>query len=139
MSLYGGISRAESTERLFQYFYYLGQNEEEFKKAITEVPLYRAALFGPNRVYSNITQDFEPVSEEETRAEASAYSAYIHGFSSVQACRWPLSHVVVTAGYSFDYSNLDRWYQRDKGETFGRSVVYRVQLMKGLCTAAASY
>jgi len=139
MSLYGGISTAESTERLFQYFYYLGQNEEGFKKAIKGVLLYRAALFGSRRVYSNITQEFEPVSDEEIRDQVSAYSAYIHGFSSVQACRWPLSHVVVTTGYSFDYSNLDRWYQRDKGETLSGSVVYRVQLMKGLCSRVESY
>jgi hypothetical protein len=128
---YGTISTAEDNERLFQYFYYLGVAETKFKKLLEGDSLFSAALFGVPRVNRTLTQKFEPVSPEEIREQAQAYSTYITGFSRDYAKRWPLSYVILSDGIAYDLSNLDRWYERDAGERIRSSILYRVRLRPG--------
>jgi hypothetical protein len=128
---YGTISTAEDSERLFQYFYYLGVAETKFKKLLEGDSLFSAALFGVPRVNPTLTQKFEPISPQEIREQAQAYSTYTKEFSRDHASRWPLSYVILSNGIAYDLSNLDRWYQRDAGERIGSSILYRVRLRPG--------
>lgn len=123
---YGSLSHAEDHERLFQYFYYLGVDEKKLEEVLNGI-LYRAALFGLQRVNPALTKNFNPVTPDEIRAQVGEYSRYKQQFSPEKAQQWPLSHVVLTAGRNYDLSNLDRWYERDGGQRVGDSVIYRVQ------------
>jgi len=39
---------------------------------------------------------------------------------------------VIPVDGSFDFSNIDHWYERDGGERVGAYVLYRVKLKVGL-------
>lgn len=123
---YGSLSYQEDKERLFQYFYYLGVDEKKLEDLL-QGNLYRAALFRLHRVNPILTHDFKPVTQDEIWAEISEYSKYKQQFSQKEAAQWPLSHVVLTADRNYDFSNLDRWYERDGGNRIGDSVIYRVR------------
>jgi len=123
---YGSVSQQEDNERLFQYFYFLGVDEKKLEQLLTG-NLYRAALFGLHRVNPSLTQKFEPVTEDEIQEGIKQYSEYIQHFSQEDAKQWPLSHVVLTARWKYNLSNLDRWYERNGGQQIGDSVFYRVR------------
>lgn len=127
MYTYGSISTAEDNERLFQYFYYMGVDEVKVEKLLT-APMFRAALFGLPRINSTLTKEFKPVTQEEIKSQVAEYSKYKRDFSRERAERWPLSYVILPNERAYDLSNLDRWYERDKGERVGSSLLYRVHL-----------
>jgi len=124
---YGSVTPQEDNERLYQYFYYLGVSEKKLE-TLLEGRLYRAALFGLHRVNKTLTQNFVPVTQAEILAQINQYSHYKQTFSQRQAELWPLSHVVVAADAHYDFTNLDRWYERDRGERIGQAIIYRVRL-----------
>ena len=124
---YGSLTPQEDNERLYQYFYYLGVSEKKLE-TLLEGRLYRAALFGLHRVNKTLTQKFMPVTQAEILAQINQYSHYKQTFSQTQAELWPLSHVVVAADAHYDFTNLDRWYDRDGGERIGQAIIYRVRL-----------
>jgi hypothetical protein len=126
MYTYGSISHQEDKERLFQYFYYLGVDEKKLEDLL-QGNLYRAAIFRLHRVNPILTQNFKPVTQDEIWAQISEYSKYKQQFSQREVGQWPLSHVVLTADRKYDFSNLDRWYERDGGYQIGDSVIYRVR------------
>jgi len=123
---YGSVTQQEDNERLFQYFYYLGVNEKRLEDLL-KGNLYRAGLFGLHRVNPTLTAKFDPVRQDEIQAQVKRYSEYRQQFSAEHAGRWPLSYVVLTANRNYDFSYLDRWYERDGGQRVGDSVIYRVQ------------
>ena len=123
---YGTITPAEDNERLFQYFYFLGVDEHNFERIITNGLLYQAALFGLHRVNSALTRDFKPITREEIEGQVRSYAEYRRGFTKEHAQRWPLSFVILSDELVYDLSNLDRWYSRDTGERFKGSLLYRV-------------
>ena len=122
------MSGNEESERLFQYFYYLGIDTPTLERRLSSGSLFRGAVFGLPRVNKTLTQEFQPISQQEIRLQVEAYSSYVKGFSKEQAKRWPLAYVVLAQERSYDLSNLDRWYVRDGGELVGNSIVYRVRL-----------
>ena len=123
---YGSVSQQEDNERLFQYFYFLGVDEKKLEQLLAG-SLYRAALFGLHRVNPSLTPKFDPVREDEIQAGIRRYSEYKQHFSQEDAKRWPLSHVVLTARWKYELSNLDRWYERDGGQQIDDSIIYRVR------------
>lgn len=125
---YGTMSRDEERERLFQYFYYLRVDGAELERRLTHGSVFKGALFGLPRVNKTLTQNFEPITQEEVKAQVKAYDAYVTNFSRQHAERWPLSYVILVKDHPYDLSNLDKWYKRDNGELMGSSVVYRVRL-----------
>lgn len=126
--IFGTMSSENEQERLFQYFYYLGIDGRSIEQRLTSESLFRGAMFGLPRVNKALTQNFEPISEEEIRSKVEAYSAYSRSFSREHANQWPLSYLILSKARSYDLSNLDRWYVRDSGEVMGDSIVYRVRL-----------
>ena len=124
---YGSVSPGEDSERLYQYFYYLGVDERKLA-TLLEGRVYPAALFGLHRVNKTLTHKFIPITQAEIQQQIHRYSHYKQTFSPAQAELWPLSHVIVAAEGRYDLSNLDRWYERDGGERIGTSIVYRVRL-----------
>jgi len=99
-----------------------------FATLLKEENLYRRAIFGLHRVNAKLTQGFQPISPEEIEAQVQSYSNYIQSFSGEQASRWPLAHLVVRDGTSYDLSTLDRWYVRETGEWISGYLIYDLQL-----------
>ncbi|PYS27758.1 MAG: hypothetical protein DMF75_19810, partial [Acidobacteria bacterium] len=68
------------------------------------------------------------ITPEEFRAQVAAYLDYVKTFNRDGAASPSLSYLIVRADREPDYTNLNRWYQRDNGERIGGFVLYRVRL-----------
>jgi hypothetical protein len=128
MWLYENRSATEQLERFYQYQYYFGVDAQALEADLQSSPQTRAAVFGLHRANSVLTSNFQPVSPDEIAAQVQGYTAYIGAFSREQASRWPISYVIMIDEAPYDFSNLDRWYVRDKGQRVGNSLIYTVRL-----------
>lgn len=129
MRVFSGVTLAENKERFYQQLYYTGIGEQRFLEAMYSYSFeYRIGLFGQERINRTLTNDLKPITEEEIRYELGLYLDYTQSFTREQAARWPLAYVIAWAADRPDFSNLDRWYERDAGEHIGNFVLYRVRL-----------
>lgn len=126
MHIYGGIDDAEKIERYYQYLYLLGVGPQELADDLQNGRQGRAAVFGLQRVNGGLSQRFAPISDAEIRTQVESYTSYINNFTQQQANRWPLAYVITIADH--DFTNLDRWYQRQRVEQLAECVVYEVRL-----------
>ncbi len=125
-----GVSLSESKERFYQYMYYSGLSPREVATGMAERRfIVLAPLFGVERIIEGLTSDPKPISIDEMREELRRYTDYTDHFSMVQATNPKLSFVVVPNGEARpNFGNLEKWYERDAGETVGIFTIYRVKL-----------
>jgi hypothetical protein len=125
-----GVSLTESKERFYQYMYYSGLSPREVATGMAEERfIVLAPLFGVERIIEGLVENPKPISVEEMRDEIRRYTEYSDHFSTTQATHPQLSFVVVPSGEAQpNFGNLDKWYERDAGETVGIFTVYRVKL-----------
>ena len=125
----GGLSPKEQEERFFQSCYYAGKNAGELESELVNYNFIAiTALFGYERYFPLLTNDFKLVSRDEIREKVRLYADYIATFNRQRAAHAPLSYVVTTTATPMNLSNLDRWYQRDAGERIGPFTLYQVKL-----------
>jgi hypothetical protein len=128
-----GVSIAEDHERLMRWLYFAGEDfagvdPARFDALDGRRKFLVASLISRERLNPNLQIDWKPVSPAEARAALGEYAAYAATFTRERAAQLPISYVVVDGEDSFDWKNLDRWYERDTGERAGRFVIYRVRL-----------
>jgi len=87
----------------------------------------RAALFGHERVLPQLSLDQRVVQDSEIQEQLRAYDAYVASFSQSEALKHPFGYVVVPVGNQFDFSRIDRWYEREPAERVGQFDLYRVK------------
>ena len=129
----GHISREERKEFLYMHLYYSKVDGSALRRldgTSRDVGLKyaRAAIFGHERIIPGMTLNFEPIKDEEIEAAIRDYQAYVDSFSRDEARKRPLAYAVVLADDNFDFTNLDRWYERDSGERVGDYVLYKLRL-----------
>jgi hypothetical protein len=129
LHIFSGTSWEESKERFYQQVYYSGLDahwlETELKGGNFVVVI---ALFGWGRNHDRLTVNAVPLTAEEIVTEVNAYAQYINSFDRAHAAHPSLAYVVTDADAPFDFSNLDRWYERDAGERLGNFMLYRLKL-----------
>jgi len=119
----------EKRERFYKYLYYTGIDERMFGKELGQpMSTLAAAAFGHERVIPDQSVLAKPITGEEIAKEVAGYQAYASAFTRENAAQHLLSYVIVPADGSINLSNLDRWYERDKGDVVGDHILYRVQL-----------
>jgi hypothetical protein len=128
-----GVSIAEDHERLMRWLYFAGEDfagadPARFDALDGRRKFLVASLISRERLNPNLRADWQPVSSAEARAALDEYAGYAATFTRERAAQLPISYVVVNAQDSFDWKNLDRWYERDAGERDGRFIIYRVRL-----------
>jgi hypothetical protein len=123
------ISEAESRERFYQHLYYTGVDEQSLIKELeaTNYP-FLIALFGQERVVPGMVHNPKPVTKEDITFEAAQYRRYIDSFSREKAAKYNLSYIVLPSDKEFNLSNLDRWFERDKGEPISTYTLYQVRI-----------
>jgi hypothetical protein len=130
----GHVSPAERKEFLYMHLYYSKVDGSVLRKqsdgTSRDVGLKyaRTAIFGHERVIPGMNLDFEPIKPEEIEAAIRDYQNYVDSFSKAEARKRPLTYAVVLAEDNFDFTNLDRWYERDSGERAGDYVLYKLRL-----------
>jgi hypothetical protein len=129
MLVFSGATASESRERFYQYLYYSGVDADQLREILTEQPRYGYAvgMFGFERTIKGLSKDPKPISSTELDHELAAYRDYCEKFSEEDAHKTPLSYLIANATER-NLANLDRWYERDSGEQFGRFILYRLKL-----------
>jgi hypothetical protein len=129
LHIFSGTTWEESKERFYQQAYYSGFDahwlESELKNGNFVVVI---ALFGWGRNHDRLTVNALPLTREEIAAEVNAYAQYIESFDRERATHPLLSYIVTDAYGGFDFTNIDRWYERDAGERLGNFMLYRLKL-----------
>jgi hypothetical protein len=125
-----GVSLSESKQRFYQYMYYSGLSPREVATGLAERRfIVLAPLFGVERIIEGLSPDPKPISIDEMREELRRYTDYSDHFSYTDATHPQLSFVVVPNGEAQpNFSNIEKWYERDAGEKVGIFTIYRVKL-----------
>ena len=119
----------ENKERFYQHAYYQGLDAHWLERQLKDNNyIVVIALFGWGRHHARLTANSSPLSAEEIASEVDRYGNYTAAFTRERAARPQLSYVVTDADDEPDFSNLDRWYERDPGERHGKFILYRVRL-----------
>jgi len=132
----GTLTREERKEFFYMHLYYskvepdalnqvLNGTSDPSRDELTSAP---SAIFGHARLFPELNSQFKPIQPEEIEHEVQSYQAYINSFSRAEALKRPITYAVIPAESNFDFTNLDRWYERDAGERVGDYTLYRLKL-----------
>jgi len=123
------LAAGESRERFYEYLYFTGIDGDKLAKELAQsMSTFAAAAFGHERVIPDLSVQAKPITSDEIALQVADYKAYYSSFTRDRAVQHVLSYVIVPSAGGPDLSNLDRWYQRDKGEQVADYILYRVQL-----------
>ena len=131
-----GLTRAERKRLFYMHLYYSNTDIEALRAVLGGAPYEshdelssaRSFLFGHERVFPALTVQFTPIREDEIANEVAAYHQYAKSFSREEAQHRPIKYAVIPGDRTFDFTNLDRWYERDLGERVGADTLYRLKL-----------
>lgn len=129
------LSEAEPKERFYSHLYYCRRSKDYLRELLNDrigdsfgTYYARSNIFGPERGVAFLSQDFQPIRQDEIEYEVSAYEAFANSFSRNEASKLPLGYAVARADGDFDFSHIDLWYERDDGERIGAYALYRLKL-----------
>jgi hypothetical protein len=132
---FGSASHSQRKEFLYLYLYYCGTDEEGLGRLLSGRTddffmghYARIAIFGHERVVPMLSSTFDPIRTEEIEEQVKLYRAYIDSFSRDKILVRPLTYVVTKSEPESNLSQIDRWYQRDKGERHGDYTLYKLTL-----------
>jgi hypothetical protein len=127
--LFAGVTWQENKERYYQQLYYQGvtplQLAEGMKYEGDIVSVI--ALFGWGRHTDRLNSEYQPLRFGEVDEEAQRYAAYAASFDAHRPGAVPLDYLIAPAE-GFYTVNIDKWYEREEGETFGKYTLYRLTL-----------
>ncbi len=127
--VFAGVTWEENKQRFYRMLYYFGRDaewlKEDFRKGDIEAYM---ALFGWDRFNPVLSVNYRPLTVAEIEAEVERYKVFTETFNFEKASAPVLSYVIVPIDTNVNFSNLDLWYKRDKGEQNGAFVLYRVAL-----------
>jgi hypothetical protein len=128
-SFAGGIDSIENKRLFHLYLFYSGHDEKNLAEALEKnVFEVTAALFGSERALQELGQVSEPISEQEVQAEIQNYTEFKKSFNKETALNPTLSYLIVSQNGEPNLSNVDKWYDRDHGKSFGLFRVYKVKV-----------
>jgi hypothetical protein len=132
---FGSVSPEERREFFYMHLYYSNVDAESLRSALKdtsddlEMNFYaRSVKFGYERVIPGLSYQFQPIQSDEIEREVQVYRAFADSFSRDEALKRPITYAVIRVEGNFDFTNLDRWYERDAGERFGAYILYRLKL-----------
>jgi hypothetical protein len=130
------ISREQRKRFFYMHLYYSNVDPAMLRIALNgpqehtadELWSVRSVVFGHARIFPGLSSVFVPVRPDEIEREVLYYETYIKNFSREEATSRPIKYAVVPGNDNFDFSNLNRWYDRDAGESCGAYKLYRLRL-----------
>ena len=129
MLVFPGVTEDENRQRFFQQLYYLGFDEKRIYQELGQGDwTFYAGLFPYHRLSPVTRGEASPITPEEIRTQIREYTSYSSAFTREQAANPRLSYLVVQGDEPANFVNIDRWYERDRGEVFGKVVMYRLKL-----------
>jgi hypothetical protein len=132
---FGTATDQQRKQFLYMHLYYCNIDPQAFGQALNDsgkhedINFYsRSVVFGYDRVLRGLAPKFIPIRAEEINSEVQLYQAYINSFSHDEVLKRPIRYAIIPVDGDFDFSNLDRWYERDAGERVGDYVLYALKL-----------
>jgi len=125
----GTATRADRKGFFYMHLYYSNTANESLRKQLNDRDQFALAMiFGHERLFPALSAKFHPIQPDEIESEVQAYEAYTNSFSRAEALKRPITYAVIPVEGNFDFTNLDRWYERDAGERVGDYTLYRLKL-----------
>ena len=129
LNLMPDISAKEDKKRLKQFLYYQNVAPKQLKGLLEEkANLIALGFFGGERISDVYTGKITPITQAEIDEIVADYGNFIENFNYEDAQNPLISFVLVNKKFDNDFTNLDRWYQRDEGEIVGDYILYQVKL-----------
>jgi hypothetical protein len=129
------LPETQRKEWIYLHLYYCGKDEDYLRQLLNDriddpylTYFVQSTVFGPERILLFLGHHTEPVSQPEIEAQVAEYAAFARSFSRSNALTRPMTYVITRVEERFDFSRVDRWYQRDEGERIGDYTLYRVRL-----------
>ncbi|MBP6003506.1 MAG: hypothetical protein KA746_08750 [Pyrinomonadaceae bacterium] len=128
--VFAGVTWDENKQRYYQYLYYQGTTPKQLADGMKKGDDFVSviALFGWGRHTDRLNSAYKPLTFGEIDVEVLKYTEYIRTFDPARAGNRPLDYAIADAEYMPDFANIDRWYERDAGETHGKFILFRLKL-----------
>ena len=127
--VFAGVSWDENKERYYQYLYFQNIDGDQMANSIKKGDFVSMiALFGWGRHTDRLNSAYKPLTYREIDEEAGKMSEYLKNFNPRSSPETILSYVVVPNDWQVDFTNLDKWYERDNGEIHGAYLLFKVKL-----------
>lgn len=128
-----GVSLAEDKERMAHYLYLTNVDFSDVDATRLDAldnrrKYFVTSLISRSRHNPNLKIDWKPISPAEVSDALRFYAVYVATFDAARATRHAVSYVLTSTNEHVDFSNFDRWYERDGGERVGSFTLYRVKL-----------
>lgn len=120
----------ENKLRYYALLYYSDLDANHLRNALTNCRNIEAcmALFGWDRFNARLSANARPLTLPEIDEEVMRFKQFTDDFSIRDAQNPELDYVIIYDEDDNKLENLDRWYERDAGETLGKYKLFRVKL-----------
>ena len=126
---FGHVSQDERKKFFYMHLYYSKVEAETLRYAVNKRDQFTLVMiFGYGKIFPALSSGFRRIQPDEVEREVQAYEAYVNSFSRAEVLKRPITYAVVPTEGSFDFSNLDHWYERDAGERLGAYTLFRMKL-----------
>ncbi len=123
------LGEQQRQNRFFHYLYYSGIAPVQLEQRLRNQGFIEtSALFGYERFARHLVSQFKPSTSDEVGRKVREYSDFVNAFDASQAARPRLSYAIVRSDSQFDFSRLDRWYEREQTEEIGEYQLIRLRL-----------
>lgn len=128
--VFAGVSWQENKERYYQYIHFQGVTPDALADGMKHKGDFVSmiALFGWGRHTDRLNPNFKALTFGEIDEEARNYAEYVKNFNPRRSPETILSYVVVPNDWQVDFTNVDRWYERESPTEFKHYNLYRVRL-----------
>ncbi len=126
--VFAGVTWEENKERYYQQLYYEGVSADQLAARMKSGDDFVSmiALFGWGRHTDRLVANYRPLTFGEIDEEAAKYADYVKTFDAVKPGVVRLDYLIAPSD-GFYTDNIDKWYERDAGETYGKYVLYRLK------------
>jgi hypothetical protein len=127
--VFSDLTPEESTQRLFKFIHYQNFDKDWLKLELQKArPALIGGFFGWDRKSNVLTGEDKPVRNEEIDELVGRYENFRQNFNYIDARTPILSFVIIHQAAQADLTTVDKWYERDAGESVGKYILYRVKL-----------
>jgi hypothetical protein len=89
---------------------------------------YISFLIGRGRSLRMLRSTWTPISASEVKSAIDRYREFTATVDRARIARYPITYLLTSPEEGIDFTNLDKWYERDTGETFKEFTLHRVRM-----------
>ena len=128
--VFTGTNWQQNKERYYQLLCYQGVDSRRLAEGMKKDGDFVSmiALFGWGRHTDRLNSAYKPLTLGEIDEEARKYADYCSNFDAARPDVIRLDYLITPADRVEYLGDIDKWYERDAGETYGKYVLYRLKL-----------